>query len=135
VTDAALPQRVQRLLMAHIDSLETLETLLLLQTRTEQAWTASAVARELRMTEASAAARLGELTASRLLVTERGAPAKYRYSPASAEDVRSVAELAATYAQRRVSVITFIFSKPLARVRVFADAFLLKRERDEDPDD
>lgn len=134
MSEAALPQRVQRLLMSHIDSIEKLETLLLLQARTEEVWTASGVARELRITEASAAARLAELTSGRLLVRERGTPPAYRYSPANPEDARSVAELAATYAVRRVSVITFIFSKPLARVRGFADAFLLKKGREEDPD-
>ena len=72
---------------------------------------------ELRITEASAAARLADLTAGGLLVGERGAPAVYRFSPADSEDVRAVAELAETYANRRVSVITFIFSRPLTRVR------------------
>lgn len=120
--------------MSHIDSIEKLETLLLLHASPEQLWTAPAVARELRITEASASARLAELKAGKLLVAERGTPVAYRYSPASAEDVRAVGELAATYAQRRVSVITFIFSKPLARVRGFADAFLLKQDRDEDSD-
>lgn len=134
MADAALPQRVQRLLLSHIDSIEKLETLLLLQARTEEAWTARTVARELRITEASSAARLAELATGRLLVAERGPPTRYRYAPASDEDSRAVTELAETYAQRRVSVITFIFSRPLARVRGFSDAFLLRREPEEDPD-
>lgn len=61
MTDEALPQRVQHLLMTHIDSLEK-----------------------------------------------------------------------QTYADRRVSVITFIFSRPLTRVRGFADAF--RKGRSEEPD-
>lgn len=131
VTGAALPQRVQRFLMAHIDSIEKLEVLLLLRVRAERPWTASEVALELRITEASAAARLADLTSARLLVSERDTPHAYRYSPAHSEDVRSVSELATTYAERRVSVITFIFSKPQERVRGFADAFLLKKKEDE----
>ena len=111
MSEAALPPSVQRLLMTHIDSIEKLETLLLLQARTEGAWTAPAVARELRITEASAAARLAELTAGRLLVSERGTPPAYRYSPPRAEDARSVGGVAAAYGGRRGSVITFIFSK------------------------
>ena len=129
MTDAAIPQRVQRFLMTHIDSIEKLEVLLLLRNRTERQWTASAVALELRITEASAAARLADLSSSGILVCDDGAPEQYRYSPASSEDVRSIAELAATYSERRVSVITFIFSKPQERVRGFADAFLLKHKR------
>jgi hypothetical protein len=126
VTGAALPQRVQRFLMTHVDSVEKLEVLLLLRARTERQWTASEVAQELRITDVSAAARLADLSSSRLLVSDGGQPEVYRYSPANSDDVRSIAELAVAYSERRVSVITFIFSKPQERVRGFADAFLLK---------
>lgn len=134
MTGAALPQRVQRFLLTHIDSIEKLETLLLLRARTERAWTASAVARELRITETSAAARLAELSTERLLQREEVPAGAWRYSPASDDDVRAVAELATTYTERRVSVISFIFSRPLERVRVFADAFLIKQDWDQEPD-
>jgi hypothetical protein len=114
--------------MTHIDSIEKLEVLLLLRTRVEREWTASETALELRITEASAAVRLEDLTASTLLVSDRGAPARYRYSPSSTEDVRSVAELAMAYAERRVSVITFVFTKPQNHVQGFANAFLLRKK-------
>lgn len=126
MTDA-LTQRVQRFLMAHIDSIEKLEVLLLLRARAEREWTCAEVALELRIAEASAAARLEALTASGLLVGDGGQPERYRYNPISSEDVRSIAELASAYAERRVSVITFIFTKPQSHVQGFADAFLLKK--------
>lgn len=132
MTDSALSQRVQRFLMTHIDSIEKLEVLLLLRARTEREWTASEVALELRITEASAAARLADLTSGALLVSTKGSPPLYRFSPAHSEDTRSVSELAAAYSERRVSVITFIFSKPQEKVRGFADAFLFKRRRDDE---
>ncbi|MFP2903920.1 hypothetical protein ACLESD_02365 [Pyxidicoccus sp. 3LFB2] len=130
MTDAALTERVQGFLMAHIDSIEKLEVLLLLRARTEREWTAAEVALELRINEDSATARLNDLTASGLLIGDAGRPERFRYSPVSSEDVRAIAELATVYAARRVSVITFIFSKPQTRVQGFADAFLLKRRRD-----
>jgi hypothetical protein len=133
VNDSALSQRVQRFLMTHIDSIEKLEVLLLLRAQTEREWTASAVALELRITEASASARLEDLTAGRLLVKHDGTREVYRYSPASSDDVRSIAELAAAYSERRVSVITFIFSRPQARVRGFADAFLFTKKWEDEP--
>ncbi|WP_223758341.1 hypothetical protein [Myxococcus sp. RHSTA-1-4] len=114
--------------MAHIDSVEKLEVLLLLRARAEREWTASEVALELRITEVSAAARLEDLTTHALLVGDAGRPEKFRYSPPRSEDVRSVAELAAAYAERRVSVITFIFTKPQSHVQGFADAFLLRKK-------
>jgi hypothetical protein len=117
--------------MTHIDSIEKLEVLLLLRNRAERQWTASEVALELRITEASAATRLAELASSRLLVSSGEAPVAYRYSPADSDDVRSISEMATTYAERRVSVITFIFTKPAERVRGFADAFLIRRREDD----
>ena len=130
MSDAVIPPRVQRFISTHIDSIEKLEVLLLMRARAEREWSARDVSLELRITESSAAARLQDLTARRLLV-ERGTPPSYRFSPASSEDAQDVAELQDTYSTRRVSVISFIFSKPLDRVRGFADAFRLKRDKDD----
>jgi hypothetical protein len=132
VTDAGLPPRVQRFLTTHIDSIEKLEVLLLLRARTERAWTAPSVALELRITEASAARRLAELKTGGLLLQD--GVAEYRFSPGSSDDVQASAELASVYAQRRVSVISFIFSRPMDRVRGFADAFVFTQDKDKDGD-
>jgi hypothetical protein len=131
VSDAALPPQVQRFIATHIDSIEKLEVLLLLRTRADRDWSARDVSQELRITESSATARLEDLTARRLLVKAAGSASSYRYHPASPEDEQDVSELQATYSTRRVSVISFIFSKPLDKVRGFADAFRLKRDKDE----
>lgn len=131
MSDAAIPPRVQRFIATHIDSIEKLEVLLLLRSRAEREWNARDVSQELRITEASAAARLEDLTARRLLVKVSGSTLSYRYGPVGAEDEQDVGELQATYSTRRVSVISFIFSKPLDKVRGFAEAFRLKRDKDE----
>jgi hypothetical protein len=131
VSDAVIPPRVQRFISTHIDSIEKLEVLLLMRARADREWNARDVSMELRITEASAAARLQDLTARRLLVEYVGPPLSYRYHPASTEDAQAVAELQETYNTRRVSVISFIFSKPLDKVRGFADAFRLKRDKDD----
>ncbi|MBN8229592.1 hypothetical protein JYK02_18950 [Corallococcus macrosporus] len=131
MTDAGLSSRVQRFITTHIDSIEKLEVLLLLRARTDRAWSASAVALELRITEASAARRMAELRTGGLLL-EDGAADAYRFSPSRSDDVQSTAELASAYAARRVSVISFIFSRPMDRVRGFADAFVFKQDKDKD---
>ncbi|HEX8698786.1 MAG TPA: hypothetical protein VF815_08115 [Myxococcaceae bacterium] len=129
MSDAVIPPRVQRFIATHIDSIEKLEVLLLLRTQADREWTARDISLELRIAETSAAMRLTDLTARRL-VAQVG-EGRYRYGPASAEDAQDVAELSATYSTRRVSVISFIFSKPLEKVRGFADAFRLKRDKDD----
>lgn len=132
MSDAVIPPRVQRFISTHIDSIEKLEVLLLMRARADREWNAREVSQELRITEASASARLEDLTARRLLVVVgQGSPPSYRFSPASAEDAEDVSALQETYSTRRVSVISFIFSKPLDRVRGFADAFRLKRDKDD----
>ena len=130
MSDAVIPQRVQRFISTHIDSIEKLEVLLLLRARAEREWNAREVSQELRITEASAAARLEDLTARRLLVASGGS-STYRFGPASPDDAQSITELQETYSTRRVSVISYIFSKPLDKVRGFADAFRLKRDKDD----
>jgi hypothetical protein len=131
VNDAGLPPRVQRFITTHIDSLEKLEVLLMLRARADREWTASAVSLELRITELSATARLTDLAARGLLLSSGTNPPSYRYSPSDPEDVQAVTELAAVYGAKRVSVITFIFSRPLDKVRGFADAFVFnKKDKD-----
>ncbi|WP_323382777.1 hypothetical protein [Myxococcus dinghuensis] len=130
MSDAGLPMRVQRFITTHIDSLEKLEVLLLLRSQSGKEWTASSVSLELRITDSSAAARLADLTERKLLVSDGGTPPVYRFSPASSEDVQAVTELAAVYGARRVSVISFIFSRPLDKVRGFAEAFVLKKDKE-----
>ncbi len=130
MSDAVIPPRVQRFIATHIDSIEKLEVLLLLRAHAEREWTARDVSQELRIAEPSAIARLADL-ASRRLVMQTGNGGGYRYGPASAEDAQDIADLQATYSTRRVSVISFIFSKPLEKVRGFADAFRLKRDKED----
>ena len=124
MTDATLPPRVQRFLLAHIDSIEKLEVLLLLRGQAGRAWNGTSVAQELRIAEESARGRLEDLCGRGLLSCEGDS---YRYAPGSGTDSQAVDELASTYAQRRVSVISFIFSQPMDRIRSFADAFRLKK--------
>lgn len=131
MSDAAIPPRVQRFISTHIDSIEKLEVLLLLRSRADREWNAREVSQELRITEASSAARLEDLTERRLLEEREGSPPSYRYSPVSSEDAQDVTALQETYSTRRVSVISYIFSKPLDKVRGFADAFRLKRDKDD----
>ena len=131
MSDAVIPPRVQRFISTHIDSIEKLEVLLLMRSRASREWNARDVSQELRITEASANARLEDLTARRFLLRQAGPPPTYRFNPASLEDEQDISALQETYSTRRVSVISFIFSKPLDKVRGFADAFRLKRDKDD----
>jgi hypothetical protein len=53
----------------------------------------------------------------------------YVYRPESAELARLVDKLAEMYRERRVAVITAVYTKPIDKIRSFADAFRLRKEK------
>jgi hypothetical protein len=67
------------------------------------------------------------LRRTKLLVSISTEPVKYRFNPASPE-AGLVGELEKIYKARRVSIISFIYSKPTDPLRAFSDAFRLRKE-------
>lgn len=128
---SGLPEDVRRFIIDSVDSVEQLEILLLLHQHRDRAWDAEAVARELRVSPLSAGERLRELAADGLLEKRGGKPAEYRYAPASPKLDEAVRGLVTAYAERRVTVINLIFSKPVDRIRTFADAFRFRKDDDD----
>ena len=126
-----LPEEVRRLIAENIDSLEQLEILLLLLQHPDRIWNAESVARELRISPLSAGERLEDLTYDGFLARADGSEAGYRYGPQSAALDAAVRGLATAYPTRRVTVINLIFSKPVDKIRTFADAFQLRKKGDD----
>lgn len=122
---AELPENLRRLLIAHIDSIEQLEVLLLLHRDGTRAWRTDEIATELRTSLESASSRLEDLRRRRLAEGDG-----QTYTLGRGPEARDVAELATLYRTRRVSVINYIFTKPADRIRSFADAFKLRKDDD-----
>ncbi len=122
---------MRRLIAEHIDSVEQLEILLLLYQHPERSWSEESVARELRISPMSAGDRLKDMARAAILSKVQGTEGEYRYTP-DAQMGEAVAGLAAAYSERRVTVINLIFSKPVDKIRTFADAFRLRRDDDDD---
>lgn len=123
---------MRRLIADHIDSVEQLEILLLLYQHSERSWTAESVARELRVSPMSSGDRLKDMARAAILSKVQGSETEYRYAPESPQMAEAVAGLAAAYSERRVTVINLIFSKPVDKIRTFADAFRLRKDDDDD---
>jgi hypothetical protein len=123
-----LPSDVAQFIVEYVDSVEQLEVLLLVRATAPKDWDGPAVARELRIDSRSAGNRLAGMAARGLLVTTDEAAGRYRFDPKSPELKRVVGRLADTYDERRVSVITLIFSKPNDTIRSFADAFRIRKD-------
>ena len=133
MAENGITSRVKQFLADHVESVMQLEILLLLAGQSGKVWTASELAQQLRIDVAWVDAQLRALVAGGLASvddagTGGGGPA-FRYAPRTAELGTTVDELARAYADRRVTVIGLIFSKPVDKIRSFADAFRLRKER------
>jgi hypothetical protein len=126
-----LADNVREFIIEHIDSVEQVEILLLLRQKTGRTWTAESMARELRIAVSSAATRLADLKKLGLVLLVEGTPGEYRYAPRTPALDETVRGLSEAYSERRVTVINLIFSKPIDKIRTFADAFRLRREDDD----
>jgi hypothetical protein len=79
----------------------------------------------------SAADRLRELAGRHVLAVDAASPSRYRFQPVDERLGATVRLVAETYRERRVTVVTLIYSKPSDAVRDLAKAFRLgKAERD-----
>jgi hypothetical protein len=128
--DEGIPQEVRAFITEHIDSVLQLELLLLLHTKRSDDFSAAEVVAELRIDPAWAVRQLDDFCARGILACpEAEAPRRYRYAPKSPQTDAAIARLEQPYADRRVSVISLIFSKPTDKLRSFADAFRVRKEK------
>lgn len=118
---------VKNFIHQHINSVEQLEVLLLMLGRSDKEWSASEVSRELYIQPVSAGTRLADLQRSRLLQATGSTPSLYRYAPQEPALDQAAREVAAAYSVRRVGIINLILERPLDNVRVFSDAFRIRR--------
>lgn len=124
-----LPQHVLNFVRDYIESVEQLEILLLLFHRQDRGWTEEEVAKELRCSQLSAGKRLAQFAQKHILIFDQSLKS-YRYSSAEETITTPISALAAAYQVRRVAIIDLIFSKPIDKIQVFADAFKLREDKD-----
>jgi hypothetical protein len=125
-----LPLAVRQLL-DRLDSIAQLELLLLVQRTAPDEWTAAQLAAELRIEPAWALDQLALLQRSGLLAECEAGSGRYRFAPATPDLAKAVESLAACYSEQRVTVVAQLYSRPVDRIRVFADAFRIRREDDD----
>jgi len=124
----SIPPRVRQFIADHVDSVMQLEVLLLVAAGPQRAWTAKDLAELLRIDPAWVDTQLRAMAAGGLLA-QQADPATFRFEPRTADLAQAVDELAKTYADRRVTVIGLIFAKPIDKIRSFADAFRIRKDK------
>jgi hypothetical protein len=124
-----LAKDLQDFLSQHISSVVQLELLLLLHGSSPREWTGDQLAHELRIDPSWARTQADDLCARGLLNCEEAAgQRRYRFSPATPTLQEATDRLARTYADRRVSIISFIYSRPIDQLKAFAEAFRIRKE-------
>lgn len=132
MTDSGFSDSLERFVRGHISSVEQVEVLMLLHRTAPRRWGAVAASRELRLDPVSVARRLADFHEHGVLNVEAGDEAlQYWYVPSSIAPDRTLGELATAYQTRRTSLINLIFSEPPDDARAFADAFRLRKKRED----
>lgn len=120
-----IPSEIVEFLNRHIGSAVQLEVLLLVHSRTGQDCSAAGIASEFRIDPAWTEQALAGLASAGVL---QRAGDKYRFMPENEPLAHIVAELAKLYDQRRVTIISMIFSRPNEPIRRFTDAFRFRKD-------
>lgn len=128
MNERGIPRKVEVFVINNIYAVEQLEVLLLLRKDPEKKWSAEAVNTVMRTNTSSIAERLEALNTLKLVQKKQeGAQSLYQYAPTS--DTKEVVdELAKFYGTHRHVVIELIYSRPAEKIRIFADAFRIRKD-------
>jgi hypothetical protein len=125
MADEPIPGDVRDFIIRYIDSVAQLEALLLLRGNPKEGWDVGKVAKRLYAAEQEIAEVLKRLHDDSLLSFEDGL---YRYKSTPSELQDQVDRLAWVYSRHLIPVTNMIHAKP-RRIREFADAFKLRKDR------
>ena len=122
------PGEISQFIDQQIESLAQLEALLLLREDRQRAWRVDEIAKALYITPEMAGALLADMGRRGFAKAMPHSGLSYSYGLTSGDTDCLVGQLASLYQDRRVAVISLIYSKPLNKVQTFADAFRLRKE-------
>ncbi len=113
-----IPEVVRKFIAKHIQSVDILEILLVLQKEPWKEWAPVAVSNALRLDETSVHSRLQRLVVAQVISSRYvGREQVFHYDPATPDLAHAVRELAKWYSSHPVALISLIYSNP-------ADEFL-----------
>ena len=126
-----IPERVKEFISENIDSIAELEALMLMFRNPAVGWSAASLAERLYSSPDQAEEAIAKLHALGLSDVKAKDPDTYHYRPLTPELGTMVEQIAETYSKYLVPVTNLIHSKPQTKVQQFADAFKLRKRRDE----
>lgn len=120
---------LQKFIARHIHSVEQLEILCLFVESPGKAWSDAEVYRCIQSSQNSVSEKLHYFAQEGILA--RDPEATYRLSSSSQELAQLALDLAKAFRERRVTVIDTIYRMPDQAIRQFADAFRLRKDKDQ----
>ena len=117
-----ISEELKAFIKAQVQTVSRLEVLLLLHREPSRSFKTADVAAELGFEQKVVQEQLRSLAALGLVQTNSD-EAKYNYHPADAGLRSMVNELAVTYSERPVPVLSLILNECVDRTRIFAEAF------------
>ena len=130
------PPDVQILLRDHIESYEQLELLLLMRADRATVWTEETLSVRLRLALSLVGAALDRLKLAGFVEAQaHGNERRYAYLPQRDSVEATINRLAAAYREYPIPIIKLMSANAIERLRTsalrtFADAFILKKDKD-----
>lgn len=121
-----IPKVVRQFIFERIDSIAHIEALLLLFRAREERWSVVSVAKRLYITEQEASDLLNRLQTQGFVIKINES---FQFHCEENEFVDLLNIVADVYTKHLISVTNLIHAKPSARIREFADAFKLRKDR------
>ena len=129
MTPDPIPEEVRRFISEQMRSISGIRLLLLLHVDPQREWSAQELAHELRVASEWTERELKLLAAQGLVANSANDSSHFRYAPRNESLSNLVSGLAAIYPERQHSIIQILFSVPTDSIQSFADAFRLRKEK------
>lgn len=123
-----ISEDVRQFVLRHIDSIELLSVLLLLQAHPKREWTTQSLENTIRSSPIAIGKRLNDLYSRGILLKSYPNEDRHIYTPKTEEIGRIIAELAICNKLYPYRVIDLIYERPTEALRSFAEAFRIGRK-------
>jgi hypothetical protein len=131
-TAEGLPKELQEFVIQSFDSVEELETFLLLHESASRNWTAAEISRQLQSNVVSIERRLKDLIQKKLIIQiptiTSNDKSSFCYTPVNVTLNRLALQLTSFYKTHRIRIIELLFSKSKLKLNSFADAFKIRKD-------
>lgn len=123
-----IPEDVRHFAYRHIESVDQLEILRVLEENREKEWGITALAEATQVEPKALETHLSSLNGRGILIAEKRPDWLGRYGPHTPELAAQLERLLQLYRERPVSMIRLVYAQAKNPLRAFAEAFQFRKE-------